>query len=247
VAIDAAIKTCHLLLETPAPVIECTSLQGDGNLFEIWFSVADTDRLANARTELFAQLHRHLRHAGIAPGIAGVAAVPRAAAFSPAELMARSDLFGGIADPQRDLIAQHLTEIQLLAGATLIEQGAIPTALFVIAAGALEITIQRPGEARHVAARMGPGETLGAVGLITGSPYAATATALTGVRAYKLDKAAVAAAIEQMPALRDGLEAVAELGQVALRRDVTAPENHAPAQPDMFRIKLRHFLSALGR
>ena len=246
-ALDAAIKTCQLLLQAPAPVIECTSLQGDGNIFEIWFSVADADHLANARTELFTQLHRHLRHAGIAPGIAGVAAVPKAAAFGRAQLLAESDLFGVIADAQRDLIAQHLTEIHMQTGGTLIEQGATPTALFIVAGGTLEITIQRTGEVAHVAARMGPGETIGAVGLITGSPYAATATALTPVQAYRLDKAAIAAAVAQMPALREGLEAVAERGQAALRRDATAPENQVPAQPDMFRAKLRNFLSLLGR
>ncbi len=246
-ALDAAVKTCRLLLETPAPAIACTALQGDGNIFEIWFSVADADHLASARTELFAQLHRHLRHAGISPGIAGIAAVLRAAPFSPAELMAGSDLFGGIAGPQRDLIASRFTEIQLLPGATLIEQGVVPEALFIIAGGALEITIQRPREAPHVAARMGPGETIGAIGLITGSPYAATATALTPVRAYRLDKAAIASALAEMPALRDSLEAVAELGQAALRRDATAPENHEPAEPALFRAKLRHFLSVLAR
>ncbi len=244
--IDAAIRSCLLLLETPAPAIACTSLQGDGNMFEVWFSVADGDHLASARTELFTQLHRHLRHAGIASGIAGVAVSARSAPFGPAQLIAESELFAGIADQQRDLIVEHLAEIRLPARATLIEQGVTPTALFVLAAGTLEITIERPGETPHVAARMSPGETIGAIGLITGSPYAATATALTPVRAYKLDKAAIASAVARLPALREGLETVAERGQAVLRRDVTAPENHAPAQQDMFRAKLRHFLSVLG-
>ena len=165
--IDAAVKSCLLLLDAPAPLIACTSLQGDGTMFEVWFSVVDGDRLAGARTELFTQLHRHLRHAGITPGIAGVAVCSLATPLGPAQLVAESELFADMEDQQRHLIVEHLTEIRLTAGAVLIAQGVTPTALFLLAAGTLEITIERPGEAPHLAARMSPGEMIGAIGLIT--------------------------------------------------------------------------------
>jgi small-conductance mechanosensitive channel len=243
----AALQTCRLLLETPPPLIESMSLAGDGNLFEIWFSVPDVDHLASARTELLGNLHRHLRHAGIALAVPGIASVARLQPFSCAELLAQSDLFSIIEQAQRDLIATHLTETALQAGDVLIEQTMIPSALFIIASGALEITVQQPGQTPHLVHRMGPGESLGAVGLITGSPYAATARALTPVRAYRLDKDALATAVTQMPALRTGLEELARQGQAALRSDVTAPENHLPAQPDVFLAKLRGFLALLGQ
>jgi small-conductance mechanosensitive channel len=245
--ITAAVKTCRLLLETPAPVIECTSLGGDGNVFQVWFSVLDADHLTNARTELLTQLHRHLRHAGIALAIQGIAAAASVAPPTPAELLAQSDLFGVIEQSQRDLIAAHLTEIQLQPGETLIEQNATPSALFFVAAGTLEITIQTADQPPRVVHRMGPGESVGAIGLITGAAYAATATALTPLQAYRLDKAAIAAAITQMPALREGLEALAARGQALLHSDATTPQDEAPAHPDMFLAKLRGFLSLLGK
>jgi small-conductance mechanosensitive channel len=244
---NAAVLSCGRLLKIPAPVIECTSLEGDGNVFHVWFSVSDVDQLSPARTELLTQLHRHLRHAGIALGVPGLATVSKIEPPSRAELMAQSDLFGVIEQTQRDMIAGHLTEILLQPGEKLIEQDGIPSALFFIASGALEITIQEPNQLPRVVHRMGPGESLGAIGLITGSPYAATATALTPVCAYRLDKAAIAAAIAQMPALRDGLEALAKRGQAALRNDATAPENQVAPQPEMFLAKLRSFLSVLGK
>jgi hypothetical protein len=243
----AALLTCRLLLEAPAPMIECTSLEGDGNVFQVWFSVPDAEHLANARTELLSQLHRHLRHAGIALGVPGLATVSRIAPPTGVEVLAQSDLFGVIEQSQRDLIAAHLTEVLLQPGDMLIEQGTMPFALFFIASGTLEITVQQPEQPPRAVNRIGPGESIGAIGLITGSPYAATATALTAVRAYRLDKAAIAAAITQLPALRTGLEALAERAQANLRGDATAPEHHAPPPPELFLAKLRNFLSLLGR
>jgi small-conductance mechanosensitive channel len=245
---NAATKACRLLLDTPAPVIECTALEGDGNIFQIWFSVIDVDHLANARTELLSQLHRHLRHAGIALGIPGLASVPPILPLSPAALMAESDMFNALEGSHRDVLAHHLTEILLQPGEILISQGAVPSALFFVAAGTLEITVERPGEAApRVVHRMGPGEAVGAIGLITGSAYAATATALTPARAYRLDKAAIAAAVAKIPELRSSLESAVERGREALRLDATAPENQVPAEPAMFRAKLRSFLSLLGQ
>lgn len=243
----AAVRACRLLQETPPPSVQCTELAGDGSLFEIWFSIAEADLLARARTELLGQLHRHLRHAGMALGIAGSHIIPDVKPAGGTELMAQSDLFGVLAQPQRDLLASHLTEAWLQAGETLIEQGAIPDALFFIASGTLEITVQGLNEAPHVVHRMSPGESIGAIGLVTGSPYAATATALTVVHAYRLDKAAIATAITKMPELRIGLEALAERSQAALRADATAPESLVPAPPEMFLTKLRSFLSFLGK
>ena len=243
----AATKACRLLLDTPAPVIECTSLAGDGNIFQVWFSVSDADHLADARTELLSQLHRHLRHAGISFGIPGLAAVPRIPPVGLAELIAESELFTNVEHSHRELIAQYLTEILLQPGDTLITQGGMPTALFFVASGTLEITVQRPGEAPHVAHLMGPGEAVGTVGLITESPYAATATALTPAQAYRLDKAAIAAAVTKLPDLREGLEAAAARGRLELRRDATASENHKLIEPDLFRTRLRAFFGLLGK
>ena len=120
----------------------------------------------------------------------------------------------------------------------------MPEALFVIASGTAEITIKEPDGPRIVH-RLSPGESLGAIGLITGSPYGATATALTPLKAYRLDKNAIAAAIKVQPALANGLEALAQRGQAALRRDAAAHETETQKHPDMLLSKLRDFVRLL--
>jgi CRP-like cAMP-binding protein len=83
--------------------------------------------------------------------------------------------------------------------------------------------------------------------LVTGAPYAASAAALTPVRAYRLDQAGFAAAIEQRAALSQELEAMAHRGQTALSSDAVASEDHQREQPDLLMSRVRHFLEKLAK
>ncbi len=244
--LDAAVRACRLPLASPAPSVARTALRGDGVAYEISFSVPSTEKLGAARSEVFGQVQHHLRHAGIPLAVAGLAGVPQIARPTPAELLARSDLFGSIEAAERDLLAHRMAEIRLKPGDTLIKQDDEPRALFVIAAGTVEITRKPPNGEPHVVHRMGPGGSLGAIGLITGAPYAATAMALTPVTAYTLDKEAIAAAIQTNPALGSGLEELAKRGQAALSGDAVAHHEDQPGPPELFMARMRGFLRELA-
>jgi small-conductance mechanosensitive channel/CRP-like cAMP-binding protein len=244
-ALTAAVRSCRLVLASPAPEITCTGLHGDGCLYQVIFSVAASNQLGPARNELLVEVHRHLHYGGIALAVAGTAAVPLVPILTPGQLLEQSDLFSVMEPAQRDVLAQHFSTLWLQPGQTLIEEGGMAEALYVIASGTAEITVNEPGGPRIVH-RMSPGETLGALGLITGSPYGATATALTPLKAYRLDKDAIAAAIKAQPALCDALEALAQRGQAALRRDAAAHETETKRHPEMLLSKLRSFVKLLN-
>nr|WP_321983157.1 mechanosensitive ion channel family protein [uncultured Lichenicoccus sp.] len=244
-ALLSATRACRLLRATPPPGVACTGLQGDGAIYEISFSVDSSEGLATARTELFTQIHRHLHHAGIALALAGAAAPPQVTVPTVAQLLAESDLFGSLEARQRDLLVQRFRPVWLQSGDRLIHQGDAPQELFMIASGVAEITIDGPSGPR-VVYRMSPGESLGAIGVITNAPFSASATALTAMKAYRLDKADIATAIKAEPALAAALDAVAQRGQAALRRTVVTTDDAQLAHPDMFLGKLRGFLHLLG-
>ena len=244
VALTAAARSCPIVLAIPVPKVACISLNGDGSVYELSFSVATSSQLTSAKHELFTEIHRQLRFAGIALSIPGTTPVPAPAIPSPADLLQQSDLFGVIEQTQRNLLASHFETISLHAGETLIKQGDEPDALYVLASGAAEITVSEAGN-RRVVHHLHPGESLGAIGLITGSPYAATATALSPVKAYRLDKDAIAAAIKLQPDLAHGLEALAQRGQAALRRDSAAHDEDKRIKPEMFLSGLRNFIHVL--
>ena len=240
----AAARSCEILLTSPAPDVACTSLNGDGCTYQLSFSVAASGQLTGAHHELLTEIHHHLRHAGIALAVAGTATAPAPPAPSPKELLEQSDLFGMIEQAQRDLLASHFKTILLQPGETLIQEGAEADALYIMASGAVEITITEPA-GRRVVHRLRPGESLGAIGLITGANYAATATALTPAKAYRLDKDAIAEAIKVQPALIKGLEVLAERGRAALSRDAAAHAEDRLGKSEMFLSRLRNLMHLL--
>jgi small-conductance mechanosensitive channel/CRP-like cAMP-binding protein len=243
--LTAATAACMSLLEEPPPTIARTELRGDGAVYEISFSVPGSEAITEARTELLGQVQSHVRHAGISFAVPGRTKLARTEVPGPAEMLKESDWFGVLSLEDRDLLAGQLTEVFVAAGENLILQGDDPRALFIIASGAVEISAGMPAENR-VIHRLGPGGSLGAIALITGSPYAATATALTSVKAFRLDKAAIASAMAIRPELVTNLECLARRGEDTQHSDVVAHESERLEPAHVFLTKLRGFLAKLS-
>jgi CRP-like cAMP-binding protein len=243
--LTAAAKTCMLMSDTPAPSVARTDLQGDGVAYDISFSIPSIEVLVAARTELLGHVQTHLRHAGIALAIPGVLLQTRLEAPTAATLLQESDWFGVLAEADRNLLAEHLIEVWFAAGDKLMEQGDDPQMLFILASGTVEISSDNPPSS-GVIFRLGPGGSLGAVGMITGTPYAATATALTSVTAYCLNRKGVSDAIASRPDLINSLEVLARRGQEMQRRDVVAQQSDHFDEPEMFLSKLRSFLRKIS-
>ncbi|MGI3775920.1 MAG: mechanosensitive ion channel domain-containing protein [Janthinobacterium lividum] len=243
--LTAAVRACRVPLDAPGPEVACTGLQGDGAAYAVSFSVRDSEQLAKARGELFSQAHRHLHHAGIALAVTGAAGLAPGETPTREQLLAGSELFGVLEAGQRDLLARRFVAVQLPAGTVLVRQGQKPEALFIVTAETLEIVVEEAAGPR-VVYRMSPGESLGMAGLVTGSPNAATATALTPFAACRLSRDDLAAAVEAEPALAVSLEALAQRGLAAMRRDETAGQESGLAHPDAFLARLRVFLRALN-
>jgi small-conductance mechanosensitive channel/CRP-like cAMP-binding protein len=244
-ALTAAVRACRLPLPQPEPTISCTGIKGDGITFEIHFLVAASRDIASARTEMVCHVHRHLRHAGISLGISGVSPLPPQRPPTISELMAESDLFGPLAASEQALLAQHLVPVTCEQGETLMCQGKLPEALFLLSAGTVELT-QGEGAARRVLLRASPGDTVGMIALITGIPPTSNATALTAVSAYSLDKASIAAVLREHPELTKSLEAQAKRGLAWLRCEAAAHENDPIEKPNMLLARFRQFLLRLN-
>ena len=240
--LEAALLACAIPMQHPKPTIRCSALKGDGAIYDISFSIASSDVLTAARAEIFDRAHRHLRYAGIALAVSGLATVPKVNIPTPENILEDSDLFGVMEAAGRNLLAEHFSERWLEAGDRLISEGDHAEALFVGASGTAAVTRVGAPELLHL---VSPGESVGAIGLITGAPYTVTITALTRLKVYQLGRADIAAAIKTRPELAAGLEALAERGKVALRRFATDHERTELDKPDLFMGRLRNFLHLL--
>ncbi|MGI3900640.1 MAG: cyclic nucleotide-binding domain-containing protein [Janthinobacterium lividum] len=244
-ALEAALQACRLPLADPAPAIAQTALRGDGATYEIAFSVSGGEFLDPARTEVLGQVQRHLFHAAIPLAVEGVADLPSLPMPTAADLLAGSDMFGVLAETERTLLAKAMETLYLNPGEDLFGQGDAAEALYVVASGTVAI-LRRDSDGTERHFRVSPGTTLGAIGLITGSPYAAGATALTPVKAFRLGKAAITAAIAEEPSLTAALEELARRGQAAMIADISAATDPGETPPDLFLSRMRGFLQRLA-
>ena len=84
------------------------------------------------------------------------------------------------------------------------------------------------------------------ISLITGAASVATATALTPVTAYSLDKTAIATIFRASPTLGDSLEAQAKRGLAWFRCEAAAHEDESLVKPEMLRARVLQFLRRLN-
>ncbi len=82
--------------------------------------------------------------------------------------------------------------------------------------------------------------------MITGMPALFTATALTPVTAYRLDKASIAAVMRVRPELHKSLEAQARRGSAWIRCETEAHLEVTAERSDVLLGRLRHFLQKLN-
>ena len=241
----AAARNCPTILDDPAPVVLCTGLEGDALGFKIVFSVGLSAQLPRARSDLFMQLRRHLRHDGITMAVPGKARPRPVEVPGIAELLARSDVFRAFDDAERAALVPYFKPVLFDTDQVLLREGEVPDAMLVIASGTAGAVLPA-AEGFRIVNRLGPGETLGAAGLVVGQPFTATARALTPLRAFRLDKADLGAGLDTHPELLASLKALAESVVAAMRSSTEAARQAAAPDRERVGATLRNFLVMLG-
>ena len=225
-------------------MVACTGLRGDGNVFDVRFTVGISRDIEPARTEALSLIHRHLRYAGIGLGVEGVTPLPHAAPPTLSDIMAESDLLGQLPPDERHVFAEHFVAKTYEAGETLVHQNDIPKVVYLIAAGTVELS-RDDDRGTRVLMRVSPGDSISAMSLIAGMPSPSTAIALTPVSAYCLDAEAIAAALRKRPALATSLEEQAKRGAAWVRCEAEVHEEVLSGPPDMLLSRLRQFLETV--
>ena len=242
-ALSAAVRSCTIPLTAPAPSVLCNGLQGDGARYEVWYSVASSKDIGAARTELFTQIHRHLRHSGIALAVAGQRETIPVKVPDIRDLLEQSDLFGVLSAEERDALAACFVKTSFEAGDMLVTEGDLPSVMYLLVSGTVEI--DHEGRSLSIS-RLGPGEAFGLIALLTDTPYAVSAKALTPLSAYRLTKDDITTTMRAQPDMMNGLEKLVRHRQELLQRELNSQETAPLKSPEMFLSRVRQFLSRLG-
>ena len=108
--------------------------------------------------------------------------------------LARIPLFAGLSDDELDALSRRVGEFAAPTGRVLIEVGQPGSGLFVIEEGEVEVELPGGGSVR-----VGPGEFVGELALLTDDPHHARVRAATDVRCLAISRADFATLLDEHP------------------------------------------------
>jgi CRP-like cAMP-binding protein len=196
------------------------------NHYTISFSVAETSLMGGTKSLLLRHARKQLHYAGLLERDLGDLVQPPARSrpmmLSPREVLGDLVLFEGLQPMQLEDLASRLTTRLLEPGETLFAEGAADATLYVVASGVLEVTRATGTTASLTLGRIGAGEYIGEVGLLTGSAHTATARARTHCVIYQLRREAIAGLLETSAEVAAALEKSVRRGLELASRQVAA-------------------------
>ena len=121
------------------------------------------------------------------------------------ERLAKLPLFGELDHHDLSHVAGWVTEKRFAEGDVLIEEGGMPTDVFLLENGTVDVTHEE-----QLIATLGPGDVVGEIALLDPQRRTATVTATSAVRAVALSVEDFASMDAEMPEITKQLREIAE-------------------------------------
>lgn len=209
--IRQAILLCPALLKEPTPSVSLKRLGAHSVTLAVSYFVASSSDLSAAHGQLLRQIRRLFRHAGV-----GIDEAP-----TVTKLLSGLALFESLTAEQIDRLATELVSHRLDADGTLFRQGGVGESIYIVRSGVLEISRQ-DGDNLGLCGRVGPGEYLGEVSMMSGNPHPVSVVALTPCDVLELPRSALEKLLNDDRALGEAMQRSVKRGLALLDRDEAA-------------------------
>ena len=223
---------CPDVLEDPAPSISIKELGTRVTKFAIGFHVAGNAGVSRAKGQLLRQARRMFRHAGVADG----------QPMTPVSVLESLGLFESLAEDQIRGLADASVTRSYPPDAPLFEEGDVGASLFVIRSGILAVTKRDASGRTESLGRVGPGEYLGEISMMTGERHPVTVTAATTATVLELPRSALESLLREDGAMTAALAVAIEQGMTLLDRDDAARPVRQLGPHDSLLVRIRRFL-----
>jgi CRP-like cAMP-binding protein len=190
--LQQATLLCPSILPAPAARAELIHLGSTNSRYRVSFSVSDTEQLSTTKDLLFRHARRQLYYSGLYfPSAAQDIRSPDGGTRRPLHallpILEDMILFEALDTEQLLQLAGQFKPRSLEPAEVLFAQGRTDATLFIIVSGILEVSQHTALSGQQTAGFIGAGDYIGEVSLLTGAPYAATATARSHCKLYGLD------------------------------------------------------------
>jgi small-conductance mechanosensitive channel/CRP-like cAMP-binding protein len=236
---------CPVILQAPAPSAVVTQLGEKENSYAVSFFVADSQKVSVAKSMLLRHCRRQLYYANqLFRDMDDNLEPPQHARMNVhhgRRLLRDLIVFESLTGDQIDQLAIHLQRQLLEPGEVLFSQGAVDATLYVVASGVLEFTRWTETHAAESIGCIGAGEYVGEIGLLTGSPHAATATARAHSKVYRLSREAIAPLLAGESEVAAALDKSVRHGLEILHREVPTRASATIGAKGQLLARIRRF------
>lgn len=255
--IQAADRPGFVADAPPRVLVAGVTAGGVEYLLRYWTTVwGDLSPTAAADIVLSSALE-HLRQAGFAPAHEKedvfIHNLPPSQLDSRsdedrAELLSRVEIFRSLDAGNLAALAAAIRRVSLKAGSRMIEAGASGESMFLVVEGVLDVLVpvSRGGTLRKVS-RIGPGEVLGEMCLLTGEPRSATIEAVTDVIAYEITREPVTTLFRCRPEVAERISEIVAQRLAARTLALAANDDSLAAAPEITAGQLLGRIKAVFR
>jgi small-conductance mechanosensitive channel/CRP-like cAMP-binding protein len=242
--LQQATLLCPPILPVPLSNAVLTRLGSTESRYRVTFSVSDTQHLSTTKDLLLRHARRQLYYSGLYfPCAAQDMRTPDEGTGRPfpvLPLLQDMILFEALEPEQLAELAAHLSPRSLEPGEVLFAQGGTEAMLFIVVSGILEVSQHTELSGQRTAGLIGAGDYIGEVSLLTGAPYAATATARTHCKLYGLDCKVIKPLLEANSDLYAEFDRSARRGLAILNRVVAVRATDDSARQSLLH-RIREF------
>jgi small-conductance mechanosensitive channel len=224
-----AAMTCPAILEHPACTVAPTELKGDRITYEVGYSTSLFTSAGDARSQLIAQVYKRARPATTQPVSSEWMATRDGPGSSPIfffpehEVLDHLPLLEPLTISEKANLNAKVSRRHFRAEEQLLAQDGKTDSVYFIYSGVIQVT-RRVQDGRILKAlRLGPGDTYGAISLLTGAPSEGTFAALTSGLLLGLKSEDFKPILEARPELVESLcHSVARAHQLVTMLDRSA-------------------------
>jgi small-conductance mechanosensitive channel len=210
--LDAAMR-CESVLRIPSPVVRLADAASVPYSYMVWVHLKNYPAMFRGREELFREIHRALREAGIevAPQIHELrtrrADVTAAQPPTVALALKGLDVSDAFTEDELARIAERSEYRNRNAGQVLLADGAVSDAFYVIVGGLVETAVRLLDGSRKVVETLAPGGYFGIESMLTSEPSFLEHTAKTDVTLVQIDLDCLREVVKARPELEGPLAA----------------------------------------
>jgi len=161
--------------------------------------------------------------------------------MSPAELLGSLVLFEALSREEIESLARALVVRSVVPGDCIFKQGGPSSSMYVIEAGVMELSRCTAQAADQLLGRIGAGECVGELGLITQSPRAFTVKALTPGKVLELPGSGLSELLRSNANLNAEMEGSVRKRLAQLNRSEAEKAAHLGDQPPDILARVKAF------